>query len=180
MTIPRKVLLTLVALSAIAIGAVGATFSSFTADPLQIQSQAFADGSLSIGADRTSAIFSIHDAIVGSEATGSVTIEDTGSIPAHFTMNGSVDAGSSSSLASQLIMTIYQDQDATPAAIVYTGKVSAFSTLDLGTFQKQSTPGDRHTYYFHVLLPSSGTNAGDNLFQGQTVNSTFTWNASQS
>ena len=179
MTIPRKVLLTLVALSAIAIGAVGATFSSFTADPLQIQSQAFADGSLSIGADRTSAIFSIHDAIVGSEATGSVTIQDTGSVPAHFTMNGSVDAGSSSSLASQLKMTIYQDQDSTGVPI-YTGAVSAFSTLDLGVFTKNGTTGDRHTYYFHVLLPTSGSSAGDNLFQGQTVNSTFTWNATQS
>jgi spore coat-associated protein N len=178
MSTSKKFLITLLALSAIAIAAVGASFSSFTASPLSIQSQAFADGALSIGADRTSAIFSIHDAIIGSEATGSVTIQDTGSIPAAFTMTGSVDSGSASALAGTLMMTIYQDTDLAVPAIIYNGTVAAFTSLNLGTFQKSGTTGDRHTYFFHVLLPSSGT-AADNLLQGMTVNSTFSWNAVQ-
>lgn len=179
MTTSKKLLITLLALCAIAIAAVGASFSSFTASPLKIESQAFANGSLSIGADKTSAIFSISNAVIGSEATGSVTIADTGSIPAHFTMNGSVDAGSDSTLAGDLTMTVYQDSDATPSAIVYQGPVSNFSTLDLGTFQPKGQTGDRHTYYFHVLLPTTGSDSGDNALQGKSVSSTFSWNAAQ-
>lgn len=179
MTTSRKLFVTSLALCGIAIAAVGASYSSFTAAPLKIQSQAFSDGAVSIGADRTSAIFSIHDAIVGSEATGSVTIEDTGSIPAHFTMTGSVDAGSSAALADALTMKIYQDVDASTPALIYNGTVAAFTSLDLGVFQKMNTAGDRHTYFFHVLLPTTGTDTGDNALQGLTVNSTFSWNAVQ-
>jgi hypothetical protein len=179
MSTSKKLLVTLLALSAIAVAAVGASFSSFTASPLQIESQAFANGSLSIGADKTSAIFSISNAVIGSEATGSVTIADTGSIPAHFTMTGSVDAGSDASLAGDLTMTIYQDTDLSAAKIVYQGPVSQFTTLDLGTFQPKNQAGDRHTYYFHVLLPTTGTDSGDNALQGKTVSSTFGWNAAQ-
>src|SRR4051812_2756544 len=134
MSTSKKLLVTMLALAGIAVAAVGASFSSFTASPLRIESQAFANGSLSIGADRTSAIFSISDAVIGSEATGSVTIADTGSIPAHFTMSGSIDATSDSTLAGDLRMTIYQDNDAMPASIVFQGPVSQFSSLDLGTF----------------------------------------------
>ena len=179
MSTSRKLLVTLLALCGIAVAAVGASFSAFTAAPLQIQSQSFANGALSIGADKTSAIFSIQDAIVGSEATGSITIEDTGSIPAHFTMTGSVDSGSSSTLSTDLVMTIYADQDSTVAAIIYQGAVSAFTGLDLGVFQKKNAAGDRHTYFFHVLLPTTGSNTTDNGLQGQSVSTTFSWNAVQ-
>lgn len=179
MSTSRKLLITLLAISAIAVAAVGASFSSFTAAPLTIQSQSFANGALSIGHSSTDAVFSIHDAIVGSEATGSIQILDTGSIPAKFTMTGSVIAGSSATLPGQLTMTIYQDADSTGTP-VYSGTLAAFSSLDLGTYQKAGTVGlDRHTYYFHVLLPTTGSDSGDNALQSQTVNYTLSWNAVQ-
>jgi len=179
MSTSRKLIITFVALASIAAAAVGASFSSFTAAPLTIQSQSFADGSLSIGADRTSAIFALTNAIVGSTATGSITIQDTGSIAAHFTMTGSVDTGANTALAGDLTMTIYQDNDLVPASIIYTGTVASFSSLDLGVFQPKNAAGDKHTYFFHVALPTTGTNTGDNSLQGQSMSATFSWNAVQ-
>jgi spore coat-associated protein N len=178
MSTSKKFLITLLALSAIAVAAVGASFSAFTATPVTIASQAFANGSLSMSAN-TSAIFTIHDAIVGSSTTGSIKISDTGTIPADFSLAGSVDNGSDANLAGILTMQIYKDVDLTSTPI-YSGLVSAFSGLDLGLFQKMGTAGDNHTYYFHVELPTTGTTAGDNALQGKTVSSTFSWNAVQS
>ena|SRR5579871_3285367 len=179
MSTSRKLIITLVALASIATAAIGASFSSFTAAPLTIKSQSFADGALSIGALSNNAIFQVNNAIVGTTATGSITIEDTGTIAAHFTMTGSVDTGSSGALAGALSMQVYADTDMSPGAEIYNGTIAGFSSLDLGVFNPYNTPGDRHTYYFHVALPSTGTNSGDNALQGQSMSATFTWNAVQ-
>jgi spore coat-associated protein N len=183
MSTSKKFLITLLALSAIAVAAVGASFSAFTATPVTIASQAFANGSLAMSAS-TSAIFTIHDAVVGSSTTGSITISDIGTIPANFSLTGSTDSGSDANLASILTMQIYKDVDLTSTPI-YSGLVSTFAALPtgglaLGTFQKAGTAGDNHTYYFHVELPSTGSTAGDNALQAKTVSSTFSWNAVQS
>jgi hypothetical protein len=46
----------------------------------------------------------------------------------------------------------------------------------LGTF---AANGDAHTFYFHVSLPSTGSNAGDNALQGLSASEDFTWSAVQ-
>ena len=50
------------------------------------------------------------------------------------------------------------------------------SSAALGTF---AANGDSHTFYFHVSLPSTGSDAGDNLLQGLAASESFTWSATQ-
>ena len=78
-------------------------------------------------------------------------------------------------LANQLTLKIYADVDnsGTP---VYDGSLGGFSSTSLGTFAAST---GSHVYYFHVTLPTTGTDAADNAFQGLSATETFTWSAVQ-
>ena len=119
--IARKTMLSVLAVGVISAGALGGTYANFTATPVTIASNAFATGTLSIGRSGSGAIFNVSAQKIGQEATGSLTITNTGTI------------------------------------------VPAAST----------------TFYFHVSLPTTGTDAGDNLLQGSSASTTFTWTAVQ-
>ena len=54
--------------------------------------------------------------------------------------------------------------------------LSGFSSASLGTF---AANGDAHTFYFHVSLPSAGSDTADNAFQGLSTSESFTWSATQ-
>jgi hypothetical protein len=168
----NKVLATLGAFAAISMLAIGGTYASFTATPVTISSNAFSTGSLTIGRSGTGAIFNLLNAKIGQEATGSITITNTGTIDGNFTLDSSV-AGS---LGSTLALKIYKDADSTGTPL-YSGTLAGASgsSLDLGQFAASGA----HTYYFHVLLPTTGTDAGDNLLQGQSATASFTWKGTQ-
>jgi hypothetical protein len=119
------------------------------------------------------AIFSASAMKIGDSASGSVTITNTGNLAGVYTLAGSTSG--SSTLAGQLTLKIYEDTDnsGTP---VYNGTLGGFSSASLGTF---AASGDAHTFYFHVSLPTTGTDAGDNAFQGLSASETFTWSATQ-
>jgi hypothetical protein len=109
---------------------------------------------------------------IGDSAGGSVTITNTGNLAGVYTLQGS--SSGSATLASKLHLTIYKDTDGSGTP-VYDGNVGSFSA-SLGTF---AANGGSHTYYFHVSLPTTGTDAGDNLLQGLSADATFTWTATQ-
>jgi hypothetical protein len=69
---------------------------------------------------------------------------------------------------------VYKDVDGGSA--LYDGSLVGFSSASLGTF---AASGDSHTFYFHVSFPSTGTDAGDNVLQGLSASTTFTWSAVQ-
>jgi len=48
--------------------------------------------------------------------------------------------------------------------------------VSLGTF---AASGGAHTFYFHVSLPTTGSDAGDNALQGLSADEDFTWSATQ-
>jgi hypothetical protein len=120
------------------------------------------------------AIFSLSGAKIGDEATGSVTITNTGSLAGVYTVDGST-AGSAV-LAGQVNLKLYKDNDGVAGSKLYDGALSSFASTSLGTF---AANGGAHTYYFHVTLPSTGTDAGDNALQGLSATGTFTWSATQ-
>src|SRR3989475_8435996 len=95
-----KILLSLAAVSVIAVAAVGGTFANFTATPTSIASNAFASGSLSMTRSGSGAIFSASAMKIGDSATGSVTISNTGSLAGAYTLAGS--SSGSAALAGQL------------------------------------------------------------------------------
>ena len=82
------------------------------------------------------------------------------------------------SLGSAPQLKIYADVISSGTA-VYSSSLSGFSSAALGTFAATGSAGDAHTYYFHVSLPTTGTDAGDNLFQGVSATTSFTWSATQ-
>jgi spore coat-associated protein N len=167
-----KILLSLAALGAVSVAAIGGTVANFTATPTSISSNAFASGSLTMTRSGSGAIFSASAMKIGDTATGSITITNTGTLAGAYTLAGS--SSGSAALASQLHLTLYKDTDGgTP---VYDGGLGSFNA-SLGDF---AANGDAHTFYFHVSLPTTGSDAGDNLLQGLAASETFTWSATQS
>jgi spore coat-associated protein N len=167
-----KILLSLAAISVVAVAAVGGTFANFTATPTSIASNAFASGSLTMSRSGSGAIFSASTMKIGDSATGSITITNTGNLAGVYTLSGS--SSGSSALTGQLNLKVYKDVDGGTA--LYDGSLSGFSSASLGTF---AASGDAHTFYFHVTLPTTGTDAGDNAFQGLSASESFTWSATQ-
>jgi spore coat-associated protein N len=166
-----KILLSLAATAVVCVAAVGGTFANFTASPTTIASNAFASGTLTMTRSGSGAIFSSAAMKIGDTATGSVTITNTGTLAGAYTLSGS--SSGSAALASQLHLTLYKDVDGgTP---IYDGSLGTFSA-SLGTF---AADGGSHTFYFHVSLPSTGSDAGDNALQGLSADETFTWSATQ-
>ena len=117
------------------------------------------------------AIFSASAMKIGDTATGSITITNTGTLAGAYTLQGS--SSGSAALATQLHLTVYKDTDGGTA--IYDGSLGSFSAA-LGTF---AASGGAHTYYFHVSLPTTGSDAGDNVLQGLSADETFTWSATQ-
>ena len=168
----QKLLLSAAAVAIVSVGAVGGTFANFTATPTSISSNAFATGSLAMSRSGSGAIFSLSSMKIGDTASGSITITNTGTLAGAYTLAGSTSG--SAPLAGQLQLTIYKDADGgTP---VYNGTLAGLSSASLGTF---AANGDAHTFYFHVSLPSAGSDTADNAFQGLSANASFTWTASQ-
>lgn len=168
-----KILLSLAAAAVVSVAAVGGTFANFTATPTSIANNAFATGVLTMSRSGSGAILSASGMKIGDTVNGSVTITNTGTLAGSYTLSGS-NSGSSA-LAGQLQLKIYEDADnsGTP---VYSGSLSGFSSASLGTF---AANGDAHTFYFHVSLPSAGSDTADNAFQGLSTSETFTWSATQ-
>ena len=167
-----KILLSLAALGAVSVAAIGGTFANFTATPTSISSNAFASGSLTMTRSGTGAVLSADKMKIGDTATGSITITNDGNLAGIYTLQGS--RSGSAALASQLHLTVYKDTDnsGTP---VYDGALADFSA-NLGTF---AATNGAHTFWFHASLPTTGSDAGDNLLQGLSASETFTWTATQ-
>ena len=166
-----KILLSLAAAGAISVAAVGGTFANFTSTPTSISANAFASGSLTMTRSGSGAVFSASAMKIGDTATGSITITNTGNLAGAYTLSGS--SSGSAALAAQLHLTVYKDVDGGTA--IYDGALGSFSA-SLGTF---AASGGAHTFYFHASLPTTGTDAGDNVLQGLSADETFTWSATQ-
>ena len=169
-----KLIATVAAVGVASVAAIGGTYANFTATPTTIASNAFTSGTLTMSRSGSGAIFSASNMKIGDTATGSVTITNTGSLAAVYSLAGSTTG--SAPLAGQLHLVIYKDNDLQAGSKIYDGTVAALSSVALGTFA--ATTGS-HVYYFHIDLPTTGTDAGDNVFQGLTSTATFTWSATQ-
>ncbi|HMC69422.1 MAG TPA: hypothetical protein VKJ07_09730, partial [Mycobacteriales bacterium] len=96
---------------------------------------------------------------------------NTGTLAGAYTLTGS--SSGSAPLAAQLHLTLYKDVDGGTA--IYDGSLGSLSA-SLGTF---AASGGAHTFYFHVSLPTTGSDAGDNVLQGLSASEDFTWSATQ-
>jgi spore coat-associated protein N len=176
---PRKVLAGLFAVLAaasIAVGS-GANFNSASANP----SNVFSGGTLAQSNSKTgAAILTASGLKPGGTATGTVDIANTGSVTGAFTLTKSaaVDTPTGTTLSTKLTVVITDQGDPTctvscPApATVYSGTLAGMGPITLGNFAANA----KHRYQFVVTFPDSGTQGGDNAYQGAstTVDYSFT------
>jgi len=151
----------------------GADFTASSANP----ANTFTAGTLTIGNSQSIAILSAPNLEPGDSATGTVDIQNTGSLAGAFSLATSAAVDSTPSLLGQLDMKIedcgtYSGSTAPTCgsgATIYTGKISGLSTASLGSFAANA----KHRYKFDVTLPSST----GNTLQGKTASLTFNWSA---
>jgi hypothetical protein len=181
---PKRTLAVLAAVLAavgVAIGS-GANFTASAANP----SNVFTAGTLSISNTPSGAIVTASNMKPGDVATGTVDIENTGSLTGTFTLRRSAltDSDSGNPMSAKLDVLVEDCGDfsaGTPSCDaadtdVYSGTLEAMTgTYSLGSFPGNGTTG-KHRYKFTVTFNSS---AG-NQYQGDSSTAEFTWDATQS
>jgi spore coat-associated protein N len=173
---PRRTLGAL-AVALVAIGLTvgsGANFTASAANPGNV----FATGSLSIANSPSSALFSASGMKPGDVNTGTVDIENTGTLSGVFAL-GTANASGDTSLLAQLDVVVGDcgawsagsPPSCASASTLYSGKIDALTSQTLGTYAAAA----KRRYKFTVTLPS---NTND-TFQGKSVQVDFAWSATQ-
>jgi hypothetical protein len=166
----------LLAAVAVTVGS-GAAFTASSANP----SNTFAAGTLSIlNSKEGLAILTTSGLKPGDSATGTVDVENTGSLSGAFTLSRSsiVDSDGANPLSAKLNLVVKDCGDfssGTPTCDagdpqMYSGTIAAMGTSALGTF----AASEKHRYEFAVTFDSSAGNA----YQGDSSSVQFDWNAS--
>jgi spore coat-associated protein N len=155
----------LLAAGALAVGS-GATFTSASSNTIS----SVTAGTLTQSNSKAGqAIFELTDIKPGDVVNGSLTLTNTGTLPARFSLTETSSANGFS--ADNLNLTI---TNTTTGARVYDGTFGGLvdgAKQDLGAFG----PGAANTYLFTVSL-DAGTGNGD---QGKTAGAIYTWDAVQ-
>jgi spore coat-associated protein N len=163
-----------VALAAVAIALAFATPGEGAAK-LRLAS---AGGSLSLSNSKDAqAVFRAAAMRPGEEASGSVTIGNTGSVPGTLTVApaGVQDAPATGGgrLSDRLQLLVIDVTNVRAPATMYTGSLRAMASVKLGNL----APGASRTFLFVAQMTPG---AGDNAFQGATLSAAFQWSATGS
>jgi hypothetical protein len=158
-------LATLAAAGAIAVGS-GATFTSTSASTIS----SVTSGSLSQSNSKANAaVFNLTNIKPGDVVNGSLTIKNTGSLPATFSLTET--ASTNTFTGSNLTMVV---TNATTDKVVYTGTFGGLvdgAKTDLGLV----APGVANDFVFSVKLAQATTTAD----QGKTASAAFQWDSIQ-
>ncbi|GGD22391.1 TasA family protein [Nocardioides daphniae] len=164
----KKVLVplaTLLVAGAVAVGS-GATFTSTTGNTIS----AVTSGTLTQSNSKDGkAVFNLTNMKPGDTVTGALTLKNTGSLPAKFTLTETKSVNGFDGSHLKLVIT-----DTSSGTQVYTG---TFGGLEDGVKKAlgQFAPEEAHTYSFAVSLDA----AADNTQQGRTANATYAWDSVQ-
>jgi spore coat-associated protein N len=166
----RKILVplgTLLAAGAIAIGS-GATFTATTQNP----GNAFTTGTLQMtNSNDKAAIFSATNLKPGDTVNGTVTITNSGSLPAKYTLTEK-NLTNTFAQPDLLDITITDiTNSSAPTAVKTKADFGTVGTIALGEFKA----GEARTYQFSVTLDISA----DNDNQGKSAGAAYTWDAIQ-
>jgi hypothetical protein len=176
---PRALLLglgTIGLAAAVTVGS-GADFTSTSANPSNI----FTAGTMThLNSKAGAAILTASLMRPGDTASGTVDIQNTGSLSGNFSLAKTVSA-ETAGFASKLTVVITDNGDpscvvACPGPVgVYSGTIAAMGSQALGSFPAGAT----HRYSFVVTFPNTGApGAGaDNAYQGATATVLYTWTA---
>jgi hypothetical protein len=139
---------------------------------------ASASGSLSLSNSKDGqALFSAAAMRPGEEASGSVTIGNTGSVPGTLTVApaGLQDAPGTGGgrLSDRLQLLVIDVTDVHAPVTIYTGSLRAMASVNVGSL----AAGARRTFLFVAEMTPG---AGDNAYQGATLSAAFQWSATGS
>ena len=159
----------------VAVGS-GAAFTAQTANP----NNTFASGTLSmVNSKDAAAVLTASNMKPGDSATGTVDVQNTGSLSGAFVLSRSsiVDSDGANPMSAKLNLVVKDCGDfssGTPTCDVgdpvkYTGTIAAMVSPALGTF----AASEKHRYEFAVTFDSSATNA----YQGDSSSVQFDFNA---
>jgi hypothetical protein len=164
----RKILVplaTLAAAGAIAVGS-GATFTSHTENTIS----AATSGTLKhTNSKDNAAIFNLTNMKPGDVLTGGLTLTNTGSLPAKFSLTEGTSANGFSGSNLSLRIT-----NTTTNTVVYDGTFGGLTDgakNDIGTIQ----PGAASSFSFRVALDQNA----DNTQQNKTASATYSWDSVQ-
>lgn len=164
----RKILVplaTLLAAGAVAVGS-GASFVSESENSIS----SVTSGTLTqLNSKANAAIFDLTDLKPGDVLKGGLTLTNTGSLPATFSLTEV--ASSNGFTAGTLDLTITND---TTGAVITTGNFGALvdgAANDLGVIE----PGDTSDFTFKVTLAQAATN----VEQGKTATASYKWDSVQ-
>ena len=167
----------LIAAVAVAVGS-SASFTASSANP----SNTFAAGTLSIlNSKEGLAVLTASGMKPGDSATGTVDVQNSGSLSGAFTLSrsGISDSDGANPMSAKLDLVVKDCGDfssGTPTCdagdpVKYTGTIAGMSSaVALGTF----AASEKHRYEFAVTFNSSATNN----YQGDSSSVQFDWNAS--
>jgi len=173
------VTLTILVLAAAALAASSASFTAQTANPGNV----FTAGALTMTNDKApGAILTLTTMKPGDTISGSVKLQNTGSVDGAFSMTKSIASHAEGTgggiLADKLNLVITEG-----ATTIWSGKLGAATgtpapgtfPLSLGTWIVGSAA---HTYTFTVTWPNNEAASGaDSLFMGSTCTARFQWDA---
>ena len=158
--------------------AIGLAFASAGegAPHLQLGS---ATGSLSLSDSKEgAAIFDARSMRPGDEASGSVTIGNTGTVTGALTLapvsTQDAPGPGGGRLSSRLDLQVIDVTNAQAPSTVYTGTIEQMPAVALGAL----APGAQRTFLFVATLTPGGV--ADNAFQGSTLTTAFAWSAAGS
>jgi len=131
---------------------------------------AFSTGTLTQSNSKSgSAIFNASNLKPGDTLNGTVTITNSGSLPADLTLTE--DAVNGFVTKSNLSLVISRAGESAPVWSGTFGDLTAAGALNLGTF----AAGEARDYTFSTTLAQSATNAE----QGKNATAKYTWNSTQ-
>ena len=137
---------------------------------------ASASGALSLSNSREgAAIFRAAAMRPGEEASGSVTITNTGTVTGALTLAPAAAADTpgmgGGMLSNRLQMLVIDVTTVSTPVTVYAGTLEQMDPTDVGAL----LPGQHRTYLFVASLKPNGT--ADNAYQGAAISTDFTWTA---
>ena len=163
----------LIAAVAVAVGS-SASFTASSANP----SNTFAAGTLSIlNSKEGLAVLTASNMKPGDSATGTVDVQNSGSLSGAFTLSrsGIVDSDGSNPVSAKLDLVVKDcgpvaTADCSTGTTKYSGKLGSLTSTSLGSF----SANDKRKYEFSVSFPSG---ADDDDYQGDTTSVAFNWSA---
>jgi len=175
---PRRTLGAL-AMLLVAVGVAVGSGANFTASSANA-SNTFSSGSLSIGNSAGGAILTASNLKPGDSSTGTVDIQNTGTVGGDFTLSESapVDSDVVHPMSAKLdldvvdcgVVTGTPPDCVTGTTPVYSGKLGAMTSQSLGSYAANV----KHRFKFTVSFPSG---ADDDDYQSDDTSVDFNWSA---